>query len=211
MRHRRNEILFYTLLATLVVAPLVAGSEIGTIVLQVILGVNLFAALVRAANRPFVRLLVGTVVVLMVLRVVAGVLDYPGLEGAALTLLAGIALLAAGGAVRYAMQGDRVDLEHVYAALSAYLLAGIFCGVIYWQLEQWMPGSVAVGSGGDFPLQTAIYFSFMTLATVGFGDILPMSDLSRGLVTLEAVAGQLYIAVMIARLLSLYAGRRRTD
>ena len=208
MRHRRNQILFHTLLATLLVAPVAARSEVGSAITQAVLGINLFAALARESSRRLERVLIAAVLLLLVARLAAGILDLPRLEGATLTLLAGIALVAAGGAVRFALEGDVVDSEHVFAALSAYLLAGIFCGVMYWQIEQWSPGSVVVGSGTTLPLQTAIYFSFMTLATVGFGDIVPKSDIARGLVTLEAVVGQLYVAVMIARLLTLYSGRR---
>ena len=54
---------------------------------------------------------------------------------------------------------------------------------------------------------SAIYFSFVTIATLGYGDIVPRSDLARGLTILEGVGGQLFLAVMVARLVSLY-GRR---
>lgn len=209
MRHRRNEILFYTLLVTLLVGPLVAASEVGAAGLQAFLGVNLFLALLRDADQRFERVLLILVGLLVTVRVVGGLLDLPVLEGIALTLLAGVALLAGARTVHFAMQGTTVDSEHVFAALSAYLLAGIFCGVMYWQMEALAPGSILTPSTtSSLQLQTAIYFSFMTLATVGFGDIVPRSDLARGLVTLEAVAGQLYVAVMIARLLTLYTGRR---
>jgi hypothetical protein len=207
-RHRRNEILFYTLLVTLLLAPVVARSELGAVTLQAILGLNILLALVRGAGRRFERTLLVIAGILIALRITGGLLDIPRLEGFALTVLAGVALLAAARTVRYAMEGATVDSEHVFAALSAYMLAGIFCGVMYWQMDQLAPGSIQAASGGALPLQGAIYFSFMTLATVGFGDIVPKSDLARGLVTLEAVAGQLYVAVMIARLLTLYSGRR---
>ena len=211
LAHRRNEILFFTLLATLLIGPVVTSSEVGSAALQAILGLNLFMALRRDANRRFERTLLGIVGILIALRVTGGILDLPRLEGTSLTLLAGVALLAAARTVRFAMEGSTVDSEHVFAALSAYMLAGIFCGVMYWQMEQLSPGAIVAGTGDAIPLQSAIYFSFMTLATVGFGDITPRSDIARGLVTLEAVAGQLYVAVMIARLLTLYSGRRRTD
>ena len=207
-RHRRNEILFYTLLVTLLLAPVVARSELGAVTLQAILGLNILLALVRGAGRRFERTLLVIAGILIALRITGGLLDIPRLEGFALTVLAGVALLAAARTVRYAMEGATVDSEHVFAALSAYMLAGIFCGVMYWQMDQLAPGSIQATSGLALPLQGAIYFSFMTLATVGFGDIVPKSDLARGLVTLEAVAGQLYVAVMIARLLTLYSGRR---
>ena len=110
--------------------------------------------------------------------------------------------------------GARVgDREHLYAGLSAYLLAGIFFGVFYWVLERTWSGSLAIPGEGvqsNVSLPVAIYYSFVTLATLGYGDIVPRSKVARGLAIMEAIAGQLYLAVMIARLVSLYvAGKVR--
>jgi hypothetical protein len=79
--------------------------------------------------------------------------------------------------------------------------------VFYWVLERTWPGSLAIpgeGAQSNFSLVLAIYYSFVTLATLGYGDIVPRSEVARGLAIVEAVAGQLYLAVMIARLVSLY-------
>ena len=63
--------------------------------------------------------------------------------------------------------------------------------------------------GGRLLLPAGIYFSFITQTTVGYGDILPRSDLARGLAMVQAVTGQLYLAVMVARLVGLYmAGQK---
>ena len=96
-----------------------------------------------------------------------------------------------------------MDAEHLYAALSAYLLAGIFFGISYWVLEQIAPRTFT--TTGDFSRVSAIYFSFVTLATLGYGDIVPRSDVARGLAILEGVGGQLFLAVLVARLVSLYS------
>jgi voltage-gated potassium channel Kch len=101
------------------------------------------------------------------------------------------------------MRATEIDLEHLYAALSAYLLAGIFFGLFYWGLEQLHPGTFILT--GDFSRMSAIYFSFVTLATLGYGDIVPRTDVARGLAIVEGVGGQLFLAVMVARLVSLYA------
>jgi voltage-gated potassium channel len=83
------------------------------------------------------------------------------------------------------------------------LLAGVFFGSFYWVLEEIRPGSFT--ASGDFSPSSAIYFSFVTLATLGYGDIVPRSDVARGLAIVEGVGGQLFLAVLIARLVSLYA------
>ena len=126
----------------------------------------------------------------------------PALSAMTLVIWTLIGLFAAAVALRFAMRATLVDAEHLYAALSAYLLAGIFFGLFYWVLQQIWPGTFAVT--GDFSRMSAIYFSFVTIATLGYGDIVPRSDVARGLAIVEGVGGQLSLAVMVARLVSLY-------
>jgi len=114
-----------------------------------------------------------------------------------------IGLLAVFAALRFAMRATRVDAEHLYAALSAYLLAGICFGLLYWALEQNSSGTFV--ASGEFSQTSAIYFSFITLATLGYGDIAPRADLARGLAIIEGIGGQLFLAVLVARLVSLYS------
>ncbi len=100
-------------------------------------------------------------------------------------------LLAAANALRSALRATSIESEHIYAALSAYLLAGLSFGVLYWALELAWPGSLYYGGGAidRFSEADGIYFSFVTLATLGYGDFVPKSEVARGLVILEAVAG----------------------
>lgn len=114
-----------------------------------------------------------------------------------------LALLATAGALRHALRGQDVDSEKIHAALGAYLLAGFFFGVIYWVVEQFAPGSLTLAGAvvpGGIHVTTAIYYSFVTLASLGYGDVLPVSDLARGLAVVEVVGGQLYLVAMVARL-----------
>jgi len=205
----RYAILFYSLLLTLGVGPLLAAFDIHRDVIQLFLGLNLIAAVFGVSGRPRWRALQLFLALALFARLVAAVLHVPSLALAPLPPMTAIGLLAAAGALRFAMRGTAVDAEHVYAALSAYLLAGLFCGVLYHTIEDTWPGSFTTGGGPtDFSLLTAVYFSFVTLATLGYGDIVPRTEVARGVVIVEAVAGQLYLAVMVARLVSLYARGR---
>jgi hypothetical protein len=87
------------------------------------------------------------------------------------------------------------------------MLAGLFYGLAYWKLDTVWRGSFTVGSAvsGAFDLPSAIYLSFVTVATVGFGDIVPSNPVSRGLVITEAILGQFYMVVLVARLVTLYS------
>jgi voltage-gated potassium channel len=182
------------------------GLRVGLI--EIFLGANLIAAVIPIGNRNESRLLlVALLGIAVIMRLGARWINQATLSAASLTIWTILALVAAASALSFALRARSVDREHVYAALSAYLLAGIFFGVFYWVLEQIRPGSFTLA--GEFSPNGAIYFSFVTLATLGYGDIVPRTDVARGLATVEGVGGQLFLAVLIARLVSLYARESR--
>ena len=199
---QRYTILFYTLLLTMVAAPVLAAFELKGALIELFLAANLLAAVMPVSMGRYRRVLRTVIVVMWLARPVAAWFDHPALSAMTLGIWTLIGLFAAAAALRFAMSAASVDAEHLYAALSAYLLAGIFFGLFYWVLEQFGPGTFAVS--GDFSRMSAIYFSFVTLATLGYGDIVPRTDIARGLAIVEGVGGQLFLAVMVARLVSLY-------
>jgi hypothetical protein len=200
---QRYAFLFYTLLLTMVAAPVFAAFELKGALIELFLAANLLAAVMPVSAGKSRRVLLTTMSLVWLARSATAWLDHPALSAMTLGLWTMIGLFAAAGALRFAMGALSVDTEHLYAALSAYLLAGIFFGLFYWVLEQIWSGTFAVT--GDFSRMSAIYFSFVTLATLGYGDIVPRTDVARGLAIIEGVGGQLFLAVMVARLVSLYA------
>jgi hypothetical protein len=109
--------------------------------------------------------------------------------------------------VRYIFIQRVVDRQVLYAAITVFLLLGAVFVPIYGSLELLQPGSFVDGSYPDTPVfwQQLVYFSFVTLTTVGFGDILPVNPWARAVVNVEAVIGVLYIAILMARLVGLYS------
>jgi voltage-gated potassium channel Kch len=206
---QRYAILFYTLLATLFTAPLLAAFELSGTFIDVFLAANLLAAALPAHPGLNRRLLVAAIVMAWLGRSAMAWLDHPSIAAVILGFWTLIALCAAGTALRFAMRAREVDSEHIYAALSAYLLVGVFFGLFYWVIEQIAPDTFNTGDG--FSRMSAIYFSFVTLATLGYGDIVPRSDVARGLAILEGVGGQLFLAVLVARLISVYSTRSKID
>jgi voltage-gated potassium channel Kch len=202
----RYAILFYSLLLTMAVSPLSAGDRPGPGIIEALLLVNLFAAILPIENPKGRRLLLAGFILVAAAQLAGSAAGIRGLSNAALIAAIAAGMLAAAMALRFVLRATTVAAEHIYAALSAYLLAGIFWGVCYWVVEQTTPGSMAAGQG-TFTLNTSMYFSFVTLATLGYGDILPLSDAARSLAVVEAVAGQLYLAVLVARLVSLYVSK----
>ena len=199
---RRYAFLFYTLLFTMVAAPGFAALKIAGGLIELLLAVNLLAAVMPVKAGKGRRVLLIMMSLVWLARAATAWLDLPALSAMTLAIWPVIGLFAAARALRFAMGAISVDAEHLYAALSAYLLAGIFFGLFYWVLEQLMPGTFA--ATGEFSRMSAFYFSFVTLATVGYGDIVPRTDVARGLAIVEGVGGQLFLAVMVARLVSLY-------
>ena len=199
---RRYTILFYTLLFTMVASPVIAALRMSGTVLDLLLAVGLLAAVMPLDPINPKTLLFMAMSIALLARPVAAWFGLKTLSVMTLWAWTLIGLLAAAAALRFAMRGSKVDAEHLFAALSAYLLAGIYFGLLYWALEQLQPGMF---TASDFSRSGAIYFSFVTLATLGYGDIVPHSEIARGLAVVEAVGGQLFLAVLVARLLSLYS------
>jgi hypothetical protein len=200
---RRYMILFYALLVTMVAAPVFSALKFSGTLIESLLAACLLAAILPVGavrNRPYLLM---AIVVVWLARLVTAWLDHRVLSGMALGSWTLIGLLAAVAALRFAIGATQVDAEHLYAALSAYLLAGIYLGLSYWVLEQMKPGTFSFT--GEFSQASAIYFSFVTLATLGYGDIVPRADVARGIAIIEGVGGQLFLAVLVARLVSLYS------
>ena len=207
---QRYTILFYTLLLTMVAAPVFDALEFPGVLIESLLAANLLAAVMPVSDRRGRSVLLALMFLVWLARSAIAWLEYPALSAMTLGIWTVIGLLAAALALRFAMRAASVDAEHLYAALSAYLLAGIFFGLFYWVLEQSWPGTFTFA--GKFSRVSALYFSFVTLATLGYGDIVPRTDIARGLAIVEGVGGQLFLAVMVARLVSLYGrGSREQD
>ncbi len=200
---RRYSILFYTLLLTMVAAPLLSALRFSGTLFESFVAASLLAAIIPAdpvRSRPLLLVLV---IVAWLARPLTDWLGHRVLSAMTMGIWTLIGLLAAVAALRFAMDATKVDAEHLYAALSAYLLAGTCFGLLYWVLEQIKSGAFVVR--GEFSQTSAIYFSFVTLATLGYGDIAPSTDVARGLAIVEGVGGQLFLAVLVARLVSLYS------
>jgi hypothetical protein len=112
-----------------------------------------------------------------------------------------------------------VTIDTLSGALCVYLLMGIAWGSIYSLMYLQLPGAFHLPDGGtsthqsgiavDVPFNLMVYYSFTTLTTVGYGDVLPLTDGSRTAAMLEAVLGHFYLAVLVARLVGLHIADTR--
>lgn len=109
----------------------------------------------------------------------------------------------------YVLRTGRVTVDRIFAAVCVYLLIGFAWTFAYAFLEEMVPDSfVALSETGQNDYVARVlglrYFSFMTLTTVGYGDIIPRSPAARTMAMLEAVTGQIYLMVLVARLVGLH-------
>jgi hypothetical protein len=115
--------------------------------------------------------------------------------------------------LRYILLAPRVNAEVMCAGISVYLLMGLLWTLAYILVARVVPDAFlfTTGSGGHLMTgSNAFYFSFITLSTVGYGDIVPVSKAARMLAMTEAMTGTLYMAVFISRLVALYTSQSQT-
>ncbi|MFN7707275.1 MAG: potassium channel family protein [Sphingobacteriia bacterium] len=114
--------------------------------------------------------------------------------------------------LRYTLRTERVGRDHLLVVVITYILIGLTYACAYTTLEYLDPQSFNI----DFATaiseveiwQQLLYFSYMTLGSVGYGDILPQTHFSRMLAISEAIAGIMFMAIFVARMVSLYAAER---
>jgi len=207
-RYRRHRYawLFAALLATFGARPVLEGFGSDRDPFHWLVAASLCVAALGLARERGMRWLVALAAAFVVVRATQAALAVePARPYDALLWSAGFAL-AAVSCVRHALGAGRVDAERIFAALDAYLLAALLFGVAYWALDRSQPGSFAGAVGADgLDVREAIYLSFVTIASLGYGDLVPRSEGARGLAIVEVVGGQMYLAVLVARLVSLYA------
>jgi hypothetical protein len=111
--------------------------------------------------------------------------------------------------LRIVVQSEEVTKETIYAAIVAYMLMALMWAFLYMILELLAPGSFSFPERG-FRAETMRfkYFSFVTITTLGYGDIAPLTNKASALVMLEALFGQIYLVVLVAWLVGMHVSRR---
>lgn len=205
MSGNRCAYLFFALLLLLVTLPLLIGTEGGRVVANVINLAILLAAVAavgRTKHSFVVAALVGLPVVgfqlLGFARAEPFYLMCSWAFGSAFYCVALVLLL------RYVLMPENMNSDKLYGAAAAYLMLGIVWAYWYGIIQFFYPGAFTP-AGAPLAMFDLLYFSFAVLTTAGFGDIVPVAAVARGLTMLEQVVGVLYIAILIARLHSMYS------
>lgn len=116
-------------------------------------------------------------------------------------------------ALRHVLFGKRMDLNRLIGGICVYLLLGITIGILNMFIVRYIPNSFNGLSdlAADYGNVDMIYYSFVTMTTLGYGDITPESPVARVLAYLAAIAGQFYIAILVGTLVGMYLSQRNND
>jgi ion channel len=120
--------------------------------------------------------------------------------------------LTAAGLFNYLKNSRFISDAHLYTAVSIYLLIGMQWFALYSAIDVFRPGSFLHSASVATDRQTELlYFSLVTLSTIGYGDIVPLHGEVRMLAALEGITGVLYIAITVALLVSAYKSQSSSN
>ena len=213
-RPRRFLVLLVMLILLLVIQPMVRGFGVRTPVFDVLYSLVLVAAILSLCERRWPR-------------TAALVLGIPALSGKWLAYLFAstgddflilsdhfvevlFLVFVAAMILRSILTQGNISLDSIFGTVCAYMLLGMAWGTFYSAIEVVKPNSFQASGELAEALKlpgtrepVLIYYSFVTLTTVGYGDITPVSPPARTLSWLEAMMGQFYIAVLVASLVGI--------
>jgi hypothetical protein len=205
---RPDLLLLLSLLMSILLTPLLDHSDWSRLVLAAVMFIPVVLSIVRLSQIkgwvwPSVLLALGNVIF-----VVAGnTFRSRTVTGIRWAFLAAFFALAAAGLFSCLRNSRSVDRAELYTAVNIYLLLGLLWASIYLAIDAFSPGSIQMGSNPADRQTELLYFSLVTLSTVGYGDIVPLGGTARILTALEGVTGVLYIAITVA----LLVGRFRRE
>ena len=190
----------------------VAGAEAWVISIVLTIHLATFWLILRTSRaRPGVRLVAYIVLGLAALVVAASFfVQVPYEVGGLAVITCLLYLIAAFAIVRRLMLRPKIDIETLLGAIAAYLLIGMFFAFAYKAGGEF--GSVPFfGPDGRGLLPQDLFFSFVTLTTVGYGNLVPATNLGQTLAVIEAVVGQLFLVVAVGKIISSMEPRQRRN
>ncbi len=205
--------ILYLLFIALFLGPII-DSPLVRLITSLFFSLLMVAGVFTMSKRPLVRWFAGLAAFAAIaLRWMTHILPTPAIRcWSSLALLVFMASLTVVLLFKVFSDDKPVTGHRIRGAIAAYLLFGVTWSILYGVIDQLLPHAFNISSGGgDYDPQTQeslAYYSFVTLTTLGYGDITPTHDISRMFAVMEALTGQLYPATLLARLVSLEVTHR---
>jgi hypothetical protein len=204
---RPDLLLLLSLLLVILVYPVLDQDGSRRLVLGALIFVPVILATFRLSQTkgsvlPAVLLMSGA----SLLSLASTIFPNRTLNGVKWALLAAFFALTVVGLFSYLRRAHTIQTAHLYTAMSIYLLLGMQWFAIYNAIDVFRPESFSFNKATVDRQSELLYFSLVTLSTVGYGDVVPLDGEVRMLAALEGVTGVLYVAITVALLVSAYKG-----
>ncbi len=203
--------LFVTLLALIAAAPFNDATPSGVLITNLI-DTSIVLCGVAAVGRSMLPLVITLCLAVpsVVLRWLSTESQASGYYDWSLKLHAAVYAITIALLLRYAFDREVITADRLWGAAAAYLMIGALWSFLYAIIDRANLESFSVrGLVAPLQLTDLIYFSFSTLTTTGFGDIVPVARLARSASVIESIVGQLFSAILISKLLGVYPPLRR--
>lgn len=203
-------ILLVLILFTIVLTPFLDHFLETKILMDIFLTV-LFFNIIFAIGSKRSHLIIASILVLPLVLSTWSIYFYDSTQLSLLTRTFGALFFGYAVIIILQMIARSIDItrETIFAAIVAYLLIALMWAFIYMILEMVVPGSF---SFPDKSLRAETmhfeYFSFVTITTLGYGDVTPLTNRASALALLEALVGQIYLVVLVAWLVGMYVSRK---
>ena len=207
--------LLVALVALFATLPFLERLRVGPLIESILLTIALISAVLAIAGRGVI-LIIASLIAAPTLAARWIHQYWPEVIPAEAFLISAIILLVfiIYRLLLFVLRAEIVDTEVLCASVSAYFLIGLLWTFAYWLIAEVIPGAFALnaatGANASMKGFNGVYFSFITLGTVGYGDITPVANVAKMLAAMEGMIGVLYVAVLIARLVSIRATNKPT-
>ena len=209
---RPDLLLLLSLVFVIVIYPLLDHGDIRRAILGLLMFFPLLTATVRLSERKGWLWPTGLLMAASLLTgVVSTFFPLPLLVGLKWSLLCIFFGLTVYGLFPYLKNARSVTDAHLYTAVSIYLLLGLQWFTLYSAIYVFYPASILLSPAGADRQSELLYFSLVTLSTIGYGDVVPLYGEVRMLAALEGVTGVLYVAITVALLVSSYKQQGTPD
>jgi hypothetical protein len=187
-----------SIVLTYILAIVLTDEDAGQLViLAQILNVWLVFRVARA--RPSIRRATNVLIALSAITAIATLVGLGGSDGAVLAAAScGLYLVAPMAVVRHLVARRLIDVQTILGAIAAYLLIGMFFAFAYHLVAKVQDGPF-FGADGDGTMSQDLFFSFTTMLTIGFGNLVPAGNPGQTMAVAEGLMGQLFLVVAVAK------------